>query len=1034
MKTTSLRNYLFAAMLAGGICGLSPSANAQTGPVRVDLNMTGRQEAEVTEPGFTGWSIADSTHLTVNGVTFTVEKGVRGDMLAGTWDKADVQAPNLAKFTCDGIFVKDGDFDQGSEIILTISGLSPGRHVLTSYHNITDNIQDVAQQCPIDIHVDGTEVVSDLAPTMRILNITDVAKADLELNAVEGEDVVIRFIADTTGIQNVKNVYLNGFTLDAVNTEDKSNAPYPVHNDEHVEDDNGIVTLSWTASVQAVTQNVYFGKDSAEVANADESSPLFKGNIPAGTTSFPVSDLYSLDKYYWRVDAVGENQTFKGDVWYFKTRQLAFRGAEGYGRFAIGGRGGKVVEVTNLNDDGPGSLRWAVTNDIGPRTIVFAVSGVIRLQSRLVLSHPHVTVAGQTAPGKGICIVASPFGIGGNDCIVRFVRLRLGSGPTADGMGMNGNHTIMDHCSISWTIDEAFSSRGAHNITLQRTLISEALNIAGHKNYPAGTGHGYAATISGETGSFHHNLLAHNAGRNWSLAGPLDGNAHYVGKMDISNNVVYNWVHRATDGGAHEVNFVNNYYKPGPATRFFFAYNAQHEGVGIGTQRAYFDGNVMPGHFDETNQEDGRRESYSNGDFKEYETYVDEPFFPNYITLQSAREAYKSVLSDVGANQPFFDEHDQRMIIETRDSTYTYTGSVGNLPGIIDADADAGGLEDYPEVHRGEDWDTDHDGLPNWWEELHGLNPNSALGDFSDSNADPDGDGFTNLEDYLDWMATAHHFSADDVNPVSVNLKALTRGYDVDPVFTITAQPSNGSVTIENDSIAVFTPSITEGFQALAAGPEISSFSFNVVDAEGSTMERTVNIAMGVDQTLAVKMADFKATRVNNTEVKLEWETETELNNESFQVQKSANGTSGFVNTGDPVLSKAVGGTSSSKLRYSFTDENSASAVTYYRLLQTDKNGVESYSLVKMVAGANTGASIKLWPVPSNGKVFIDLTQVKANAQMNIYDMSGILVHSEAVKGGAVKDINLKAKGVYVVKIVNTDSKENIYQGKIIIK
>lgn len=143
-----------------------------------------------------------------------------------------------------------------------------------------------------------------------------------------------------------------------------------------------------------------------------------------------------------------------------------------------------------------------------------------------------------------------------------------------DGMGMAGNdNAIMDHCSISWTIDEAFSSRNAKSLTLQRTLISEALNVAGHPNYSAGTAHGYAATIGGgemsatlKVGSYHHNLLAHCEGRNWSLSGGLDGVGAYDGHHDVFNNVVYNWGGRATDGGSHEVNFVNNYYKMGPAT------------------------------------------------------------------------------------------------------------------------------------------------------------------------------------------------------------------------------------------------------------------------------------------------------------------------------------------------------------------------------------------------------------------------------------------------------------------------------------
>lgn len=169
-----------------------------------------------------------------------------------------------------------------------------------------------------------------------------------------------------------------------------------------------------------------------------------------------------------------------------------------------------------------------------------------------------------------------------------------------DGMGMAGNdNAIMDHCSISWTIDEAFSSRNAKSLTLQRALISEALNVAGHPNYSAGTAHGYAATIGGgemsatlKVGSYHHNLLAHCEGRNWSLSGGLDGVGAYDGHHDVFNNVVYNWGGRATDGGSHEVNFVNNYYKMGPATTQKKLFRLQLEGTGSGTQSAYVHGNI----------------------------------------------------------------------------------------------------------------------------------------------------------------------------------------------------------------------------------------------------------------------------------------------------------------------------------------------------------------------------------------------------------------------------------------------------------
>ena len=382
-----------------------------------------------------------------------------------------------------------------------------------------------------------------------------------------------------------------------------------------------------------------------------------------------MTGLYSMKTYYWRIDELDSQKgVTAGDVWYFRPRHLAFADAEGYGRFARGGRGGVVVHVTNLNDSGAGSLRAAIENDVGPRTVVFDVSGIIALASRLTLTSNYVTVAGQTAPGKGICIRAAPFGTAGaQDDVIRDVRVRLGAGMTYDGMGLEGsNHCIVDHASISWTIDEGFSSRNGLNITLQRTMIAEALNDAGHQNYPAGTLHGYAGSISGDTGSFHHNLLAHNEGRNWSLAGGLAANGNYAGLLDIFNNVVYNWGGRATDGGAHEVDFVANYYKPGAATSIFVALNAQYDSF-PGTQQYYFAGNVMPGYFDASTQSKGREVTVPpNG----YSPWVTTPFFPSYATVQTAAEGYKNVLSDVGCTQPVFDDHDTRIVKETLNGTH----------------------------------------------------------------------------------------------------------------------------------------------------------------------------------------------------------------------------------------------------------------------------------------------------------------------------------------------------------------------------
>jgi hypothetical protein len=403
-----------------------------------------------------------------------------------------------------------------------------------------------------------------------------------------------------------------------------------------------------------------------------------------------------------------------------------------------------------LNDSGPGSLRAAIEAN-EPRTVVFDVSGRIVLQNRLGIRNPYLTIAGQTAPGKGICISNLNLGmLGTHDVVVRYIRVRPGdtAGLTLDGMGMaSTDHAIIDHCSISWTQDEAFSSRGAKNITLQRTLISEALNVAGHKKYEKGKQHGYAASIGGDIGSFHHNLLAHCAGRNWSLEGGLDKAGRHTARLDIRNNVVYNWSHRTTDGGAMQVNFVNNYYKPGPASRVFHVLMPERHLVqAFGPQEYYVSGNVMEGRYGADERLAGVIAPRNGGSIEEF--LVNEPFFDHHVTTQSAADAYENVLGDVGCNVPMLDDHDRRVIQETRDGSTTYKGSVTGYPGLPDSQQDVGGWEAYPEVHRPADWDTDDDGMPNKWEEQHGFNPSDA----KDGQHDADGDGYTNLEDYLNGI------------------------------------------------------------------------------------------------------------------------------------------------------------------------------------------------------------------------------------------------------------------------------------------
>ncbi|WP_264535201.1 polysaccharide lyase family 1 protein [Flavobacterium sp. N1736] len=810
-----LSTAVLSMLLATNIQAQSAGKATEKQIVKVDFDFSGRRAEEVSDPHYSSWPITEQTEAekSFNNVTFKLKGN-----FSSKWFKVGMNAPFYGRLTSDGLAT-----DKTLE--LAISGLKAGEHSLLTFHNTFDKIEGKTF-APVKIYVDN-KLVETVVQSNRATSAIDAATAYIEFKAQAGKNVVIRFELDSKAPDLIQQMVINGFEIDTPNLKKQSNSPKPENGDEHVVLGEKFM-LNWKGSGDAVAHDFYFGTDKKTITEANEKSSEFKGKLT--DTKYAVSNLYSLTTYYWRVDEVDAkgNKTL-GTVWSFKPAQLAFRGAEGYGRFAVGGRGGSVVEVTNLDDSGPGSFRAAVNEGNGPKTIVFNVSGNIKLTDRLVVNNPYITIAGQTAPGEGITISRAPVGLTGNDGIIRFLKVRIGGGKTYDGMGLTGaNHSIIDHCSISWTIDESFSSRGAHNITLQRTLISEALNVAGHDKYEVGKMHGFAATIGGDVGSFHHNLLAHNYGRNWSIGGGLNGDGYYTGRLDIRNNVVYNWGQRTTDGGANEVNFVNNYYKPGASTKYFYALNAQHEGVGKGMQRYYFDGNIMQGYFDEKTQEKGRTSTISHNEVVKYETFVDKPFFESYVKTESAAAAYKNVLSDVGASEPFFDKHDNRIIQETLKGTFTYKGNKSGLGGMIDSEKDLGDLGDYASEKRPENWDTDHDGLPNWWETARGLNENSKAGDFADTNLDADKDGFTQLDEYLDWMAQPHFF-INSGEKKELSAADYFKGYEKTPVYTF-SDLKNGQVVLKGKDIQ-FT-AIEKGF---------ASVVITVKDADGDSMSRVIN-------------------------------------------------------------------------------------------------------------------------------------------------------------------------------------------------
>ena len=738
-----LRHWFFVVVIS---CTFSGVFAADT--VRVDLNpVTDRKD--VLTPGWQNWALSEGTQASrkFGDVIVTVRKaGVVGSGLAGVMWKGGYDTG--ATIASDGVTVKDGD--KGGALELVLGGLTAGHHSLVTYHNsIFGKPMSV-----FSVWVDGVVRIQKLQPTSRAAADEDATRSFVGFDVQEGKDVIVAFKPDGSGA--IDNVILNGFMLDVADPARQAGRPSPSCDDEHAPESP---VLRWRPAAGAVAHCVYFGTSAEAVAAATTDSREFKGIFPEA--QFATSGLSHLANYYWRIDEVDAAKVVtKGEVWRFRVRHLAFPGAEGYGRFAIGGRGGRLIEVTNLNDSGPGSLREAVEAE-GPRTVVFRVGGAIWLKSKLVVKNPYITIAGQTAPGDGIALYGYTVGCyATHDVILRYLRIRVGdkSGATMDGSGMGAScdNCIMDHCSISWSIDEGFSSRGGKNFTLQRTIVAEALNMSVHSHYVGtGKGHGFAGSISGDVGSFHHNLLAHCAGRNWSLAGGFDRGGHFAGRLDIRNNVVYNWEHRTNDGGVKALNLVANYYIPGPASKVFHLLMPDF-GTVQDPQQYFLAGNVMEGkpEYDANNWAKGgvKLQQKSLDEIKLSAEQVlqliqlKEPFCESEVSTQPALEVYENVMADVGANYPKYDSADARVVKDVLRRKVTVYGSKTGFPGIIDSQKDVGG---YPEMKGGEaPLDTDNDGIVDAWEVAHGLDPK----DPSDAQKLAGAGGYTNLEEYLNSL------------------------------------------------------------------------------------------------------------------------------------------------------------------------------------------------------------------------------------------------------------------------------------------
>jgi hypothetical protein len=447
----------------------------------------------------------------------------------------------------------------------------------------------------------------------------------------------------------------------------------------------------------------------------------------------------------------------------------AFPGAEGGGKFSFGGRGGKVLVVTNLNDDGPGSLRWACEQG-GARIVVFNVAGIIRIKTPVIIRAPYITIQGQTAPGDGVCVAGESFWLNTHDVIIRYMRFRRGEtwvGRRDDAIGGNPIGNIMiDHVSASWGLDENMSmyrhmyndSTGkiedkfpTVNITIQNSIFSEALDTWNHA---------FGSTLGGENCTFMRNLWANNAGRNPSVG--------WNGIFNFVNNMVYNWVHRSIDGGDYraQFNIINNYFKPGPATpknnvghRILKPESGRSKLKYKVYGRAYVNGNIMEGHPEVTKDNwNGGVQVEEDNSAGEYMANIKwpKPLPMPSITILKAEEAKTYVLANAGATLPVRDAVDTRIVKQA--ATGKVEVPAGVVPpttqfkhrrepldsykqGIITDISQVGGFPEY----KGTPYkDSDNDGMPDEYEIKNKLNPNDATDAAKITKS-----GYSNIEVYL---------------------------------------------------------------------------------------------------------------------------------------------------------------------------------------------------------------------------------------------------------------------------------------------
>jgi hypothetical protein len=751
-------------------------------------------------------------------------------------------------------------------------------------------------------------------------------------------------------------------------------------------------------------------------------------------------------------------------------QQLSFPSAEGAGKYTKGGRGTvasptRVFYVTNLKDDGlVGSLRYALATTATSRTVIFSVSGTIHLNSNLSIK-ANTTIAGQTAPAGGICIADYPVSISGDNIIVRYIRFRLGDKnqlkttpvncgvPVApftatckplngsggdDAFGGTGRkNIIIDHCTMSWSNDEACSIYSGDSTTIQWCMISEPLNYSYH--FETGDAdfehHGYGGIWGGRASTFHHNLFAHCQGRSCRFDGSrnLDGGTT-AGKenCEFSNNVIYNWGSYNVNGGeGGNYNIQNNYYKYGLSTSNKKMVINPGSASPLPWGKYYVSGNYVDGNATTTNS-NWLGAVVSGGSLADTTTIKVTTPFPNLgINLQTATDAYDAVLKSVGASLPMRDTLDERIINNVKNRTGKIIDVQGNYPHATPYSLTVAA---WPTLATGNiSTDTDQDGMPNWWETKNGLNINLA----SDRNGIVS-NGYTNLENYIDSIP-AWNNHANFVSFTGSKLSSTLARFNF-----ITSWVKDGftyALFRSSDSLGVYS-------KINFFGSDMNSTSFTIDDGAlpsttsyykiasykiGVTPDTLFSNIVKINGIITpVKFVYYDAkceitTASKEKKVTNFWTTATEINTSYFNVQRSIDGR--MFETAATIAAKGFG-------EYKFNDILPVSYLSfancYYRIEAVDKDGSKMYSEIRNVKLTSEN-EIEVYPNPAHSSFTVKHPTAKKNAYIQIIDEAGKKCYQINVKQGTITTNILQhrlVKGNYVLIVVNGDVSS---QGKLVI-